>query len=199
MEWSGTFCLACDRQTCGEVYCSITCRLKDYEKSVDTSVPSSNSSVPALTVSSPAPILAEVKDSTLRFELSPSCRLERPPSRSGRVRGSSESDLPIHPRPRLVQLPPPYDFRQHRIHRSPAKPGSASADDDDTLREVPAPSRCTSLSPRHCLCAVRTPPSPGRLELDKELGVTEEALRSLQEYHRLLAAPLRRASTCDKH
>jgi hypothetical protein len=43
MDWSPAFCLACDRQTDGHVYCSEACRLAEYE-------PSSN---PGSTASSP--------------------------------------------------------------------------------------------------------------------------------------------------
>ncbi|TAQ84762.1 hypothetical protein B7494_g6906 [Chlorociboria aeruginascens] len=32
MDWSPDFCLACDRQTDGNVYCSEACRLAEYEK-----------------------------------------------------------------------------------------------------------------------------------------------------------------------
>jgi len=31
MDWSHSFCLACDRQTEGNVYCSESCRLAEYE------------------------------------------------------------------------------------------------------------------------------------------------------------------------
>jgi hypothetical protein len=31
MDWSPAFCLACDRQTDGNVYCSEACRLTEYE------------------------------------------------------------------------------------------------------------------------------------------------------------------------
>lgn len=31
MDWSPSFCLACDRQTDGNVYCSEACRLAEYE------------------------------------------------------------------------------------------------------------------------------------------------------------------------
>jgi hypothetical protein len=31
MDWSPAFCLACDRQTDGNVYCSESCRLAEYE------------------------------------------------------------------------------------------------------------------------------------------------------------------------
>jgi hypothetical protein len=41
MDWSPDFCLACDRQTDGNVYCSEACRLAEYE------VASSNSGSPA--------------------------------------------------------------------------------------------------------------------------------------------------------
>lgn len=37
MEWSLPFCLACDRQTEGEVYCSESCRLAEYEKACSSS------------------------------------------------------------------------------------------------------------------------------------------------------------------
>lgn len=43
-EWAPEYCLACDRQTDGSVYCSESCRLADYEK---TSTPSSATSSPA--------------------------------------------------------------------------------------------------------------------------------------------------------
>lgn len=33
MDWSPDFCLACDKQTDGNVYCSEACRLAEYEKS----------------------------------------------------------------------------------------------------------------------------------------------------------------------
>ncbi|KAA6407955.1 MAG: hypothetical protein FRX48_08306 [Lasallia pustulata] len=33
MDWSPDFCLACDRQTSGEAYCSQACRLADLETS----------------------------------------------------------------------------------------------------------------------------------------------------------------------
>ena len=33
MDWSPDFCLTCDRQTDGNVYCSEACRLAEYEKS----------------------------------------------------------------------------------------------------------------------------------------------------------------------
>lgn len=32
MEWSPNFCLACDRQTEGNVYCSEACRLAEFEQ-----------------------------------------------------------------------------------------------------------------------------------------------------------------------
>ena len=37
MDWSPDFCLACDRQTSGEAYCSQACRLADLETSEPTS------------------------------------------------------------------------------------------------------------------------------------------------------------------
>ncbi|ESZ91894.1 hypothetical protein SBOR_7724 [Sclerotinia borealis F-4128] len=55
MEWSPDFCLACDRQTDGSVYCSEACRLAEYEKasSSDNSLPSSPSSFGASWPSKP--------------------------------------------------------------------------------------------------------------------------------------------------
>jgi len=43
MDWSPNFCLACDRQTDGRVYCSEACRLTEFET---TSNPGSTSSSP---------------------------------------------------------------------------------------------------------------------------------------------------------
>ncbi|KAJ2893860.1 uncharacterized protein MKZ38_008147 [Zalerion maritima] len=44
-DWDHQYCLACDRQTDGAVYCSESCKLADYEK---TSAPSSGGSSPTL-------------------------------------------------------------------------------------------------------------------------------------------------------
>lgn len=46
MDWSHSFCLTCDRQTDGNVYCSEACRLAEYEDSSSStsSTPSSPSS-----------------------------------------------------------------------------------------------------------------------------------------------------------
>jgi hypothetical protein len=41
MDWSPDFCLACDRQTDGGVYCGEACRLTEYEKANSGSEPSS--------------------------------------------------------------------------------------------------------------------------------------------------------------
>jgi len=43
MDWSPAFCLACDRQTDGNVYCSEACRLAEYESA---SNPGSTASSP---------------------------------------------------------------------------------------------------------------------------------------------------------
>jgi len=36
LDWSPSFCLACDRQTDGNVYCSEGCRLAEYESASNT-------------------------------------------------------------------------------------------------------------------------------------------------------------------
>jgi hypothetical protein len=46
-DWDHQFCLGCDRQTDGAIYCSESCRLADYERT--SSTPSSAASSPALT------------------------------------------------------------------------------------------------------------------------------------------------------
>lgn len=54
MEWSLDFCLACDKQTDGHVYCSEACRLAEYEKSSSTAgSPASSPVVPRGPVSWP--------------------------------------------------------------------------------------------------------------------------------------------------
>ncbi|KAI9734828.1 MAG: hypothetical protein M1834_001906 [Cirrosporium novae-zelandiae] len=47
-EWSPDFCLACDKQTSGQAYCSQACRLADLEKSSTISEPSSPAATSAL-------------------------------------------------------------------------------------------------------------------------------------------------------
>jgi hypothetical protein len=44
MDWSPDFCLACDRQTDGSVYCGEACRLTEYEKANSGSEASSPAS-----------------------------------------------------------------------------------------------------------------------------------------------------------
>lgn len=54
MEWSPAFCLACDRQTDGNVYCSEACRLAEYESASTTGSPASSPISPRAPVSWPA-------------------------------------------------------------------------------------------------------------------------------------------------
>jgi hypothetical protein len=54
MDWSPDFCLACDRQTDGKVYCSEACRLTEYEVGSNASSPASSPSSTRNPVSWPA-------------------------------------------------------------------------------------------------------------------------------------------------
>ncbi|CZS99312.1 uncharacterized protein RAG0_07681 [Rhynchosporium agropyri] len=54
MEWSPAFCLACDRQTDGKVYCSEACRLAEYENTSISGSPASSPLSPRASVSWPA-------------------------------------------------------------------------------------------------------------------------------------------------
>jgi hypothetical protein len=47
MDWSPDFCLACDRQTDGNVYCSEACKLAEYEKSSNAGSTASSPSSPS--------------------------------------------------------------------------------------------------------------------------------------------------------
>ena len=51
MEWSPAFCLACDRQTDGNVYCSEACRLAEYENASTAGSPASSPTSPRAPVS----------------------------------------------------------------------------------------------------------------------------------------------------
>lgn len=53
MEWSPAFCLACDRQTDGNVYCSEACRLAEYENASTAGSTASSPTSPRATVSWP--------------------------------------------------------------------------------------------------------------------------------------------------
>ncbi|KAG9249016.1 hypothetical protein BJ878DRAFT_199376 [Calycina marina] len=46
MDWSPSFCLACDRQTEGRVYCSEDCRLAEYEQASSNAGSTASSPVP---------------------------------------------------------------------------------------------------------------------------------------------------------
>jgi len=54
MDWSPDFCLACDRQTDGGVYCGEACRLAEYEKANSGSEASSPASTQGTSWSSAA-------------------------------------------------------------------------------------------------------------------------------------------------
>jgi len=54
MDWSPDFCLACDRQTDGNVYCSEGCRLAEYEQASSAGSTASSPISPRGTVSWPA-------------------------------------------------------------------------------------------------------------------------------------------------
>ncbi|KAL2071509.1 hypothetical protein VTL71DRAFT_12744 [Oculimacula yallundae] len=54
MDWSPAFCLACDRQTDGKVYCSEACRLAEYENSSTAGSPASSPLSPRAPLSWPA-------------------------------------------------------------------------------------------------------------------------------------------------
>jgi hypothetical protein len=43
MDWSPDFCLACETQTDGSVYCSFVCNLADYEKASHETDPTTSS------------------------------------------------------------------------------------------------------------------------------------------------------------
>ncbi|KAH8590235.1 hypothetical protein B0O99DRAFT_484090, partial [Bisporella sp. PMI_857] len=51
MEWSPNFCLACDRQTDGNVYCSEACRLAEYEQGSNAGSTASSPTSPRAPVS----------------------------------------------------------------------------------------------------------------------------------------------------
>jgi hypothetical protein len=53
MDWSPDFCLACDKQTDGNVYCSEACRLAEYEKASSAGSAASSPILPRGPVSWP--------------------------------------------------------------------------------------------------------------------------------------------------
>lgn len=54
MEWSPAFCLACDRQTDGNVYCSEACRLAEYESASAAGSAASSPTSPRAPISWPS-------------------------------------------------------------------------------------------------------------------------------------------------
>jgi len=74
-DWDHQYCLCCDRQTDGPVYCSETCRLADYEK---TSAPSSGASSPALDGQSAPWTTVARQQQQSKFYLSPAYDFSNP-------------------------------------------------------------------------------------------------------------------------
>jgi hypothetical protein len=71
MDWSPAFCLACDRQTDGNVYCSEACRLAEYDAS-------SNAGSTAASPTSPrGPISLPAKQSSNGFFMEPAYNFSR--------------------------------------------------------------------------------------------------------------------------
>jgi hypothetical protein len=70
MGWSPDFCLACDRQTTGGVYCSQACRLADLEQSSPRSEPVSPIR-PARLDQEPTSSVSPKAGSTMGFYLPP--------------------------------------------------------------------------------------------------------------------------------
>jgi len=66
MDWSPDFCLACDKQTDGNVYCSEACRLSEYEKASNAGSTASSPTSPRGPVSWPA-----TRSSNLGFYMEP--------------------------------------------------------------------------------------------------------------------------------
>jgi hypothetical protein len=54
MDWSPAFCLACDRQTDGKVYCSEACRLAEYDAGSNAGSAASSPISPRAPMSWPA-------------------------------------------------------------------------------------------------------------------------------------------------
>ncbi|PBP18360.1 hypothetical protein BUE80_DR010872 [Diplocarpon rosae] len=101
MEWSPAFCLACDRQTDGKVYCSESCRLAEYESA------STASSVASSPTSTRAPLSWPGKPSNQAFFMEPAYNFAHAqPYRST-------------PAPRAAPVPHPA-----RAHSSPGAQGS---------------------------------------------------------------------------
>ncbi|CAL3972584.1 hypothetical protein PZA11_004336 [Diplocarpon coronariae] len=101
MDWSPAFCLACDRQTDGNVYCSESCRLAEYESA------STASSAASSPTSTRAPVSWPVKPSHKAFVMEPAYNFA-----NAQPYGSSTSS------PRAPPFP-----RPGRAHSSPEAKG----------------------------------------------------------------------------
>jgi hypothetical protein len=71
MDWSPAFCLACDRQTDGNVYCSEACRLAEYDAS------SSAGSTASSPISPRGPMSWPAKQSSNGFFMEPAYNFSR--------------------------------------------------------------------------------------------------------------------------
>jgi hypothetical protein len=73
-DWDNQYCLCCDRQTDGAVYCSESCRLADYEK---TST-SSSGAISATLGGEAAPWTTAPRQQQSKFYLSPAYDFSNP-------------------------------------------------------------------------------------------------------------------------
>jgi len=101
MDWSPSFCLACDRQTDGNVYCSESCRLAEYEVASNAGSAASSPTLPRGPASWPA------RQSKNGFYMEPAYNF------------SKAQPYGTTPSPRSANFFPP-----SRPQSSPAAPGS---------------------------------------------------------------------------
>lgn len=85
MDWSPAFCLACDRQTDGNVYCSEACRLAEYDASSSAGSTASSPTSPRGPMSWPA------KQSSNGFFMEPAYNFSR-----AKPYGTTPSPRPTH-------------------------------------------------------------------------------------------------------
>lgn len=173
LEWTYQYCLACDKQTDGVVYCTEACRLADHEKS---------------------PLLNMLASTPPEYAGSPS-----PWAAPRQPQPKPQASLQPHPRqqeqlyqPPKFFLPPAYDFGNAAPYGTTPRPASFIFQKPSFQPAVGTPMPAspyrrglTPSSSQSSLSSLRSSASAGSLNAPNNRphdGLSEQTRRELREY-----------------
>ncbi|TQS34995.1 hypothetical protein Golomagni_04599 [Golovinomyces magnicellulatus] len=104
MDWSHSFCLMCDRQTDGNVYCSETCRLAEYEDVSNASSIASSPTSPHMKFLSGKPTQLSRSSFTQLYESYQNSTSDHSHLSSPSIASVSASDLQLSPTAKTTKI-----------------------------------------------------------------------------------------------